>query len=287
DRATEDLSFFAQKIDSIVVTISYRVGIFGFFASDTATNETTNFGFLDQRLAIQWILDNTIAFGGDNGKITIGGPATALTFQTRKKATNISSKILLALSKISKNIGDFTVNSMDDLFEVNFRDLLSVYEISMKENQILQLQYLPIVDGITLKTSSVYMETWNKIRKDKPIMVSTVTNEARSFIRTQNTIDIRSFRYMLLDSQLLFGMDAKLVEKTYFKNLSLHDYPSDLKSTIENILTDFLWHCPISTVSKQNWTENIYMSLWTQPFHGYADSSIVSTCRNIQFRTFV
>jgi len=58
----------------IVVTINYRVGLFGFMphpAMDLTTNGTL--GLEDQRLAMQWVKDNIAAFGGDPNNITLAG----------------------------------------------------------------------------------------------------------------------------------------------------------------------------------------------------------------------
>ena len=60
----------------IVVSIQYRLGIFGFLSSwkNGAVGETSgNFGLLDQQLAIQFVKDNALEIGGDASKITIVG----------------------------------------------------------------------------------------------------------------------------------------------------------------------------------------------------------------------
>lgn len=62
----------------VVVTINYRVGIFGFFAHpeltrESATKTSGNYGVLDQVAALQWLRDNIAKFGGDPAKVTIAG----------------------------------------------------------------------------------------------------------------------------------------------------------------------------------------------------------------------
>lgn len=62
----------------VVVTINYRLGIFGFFAHPGLTRESPhhasgNYGFLDQVAALKWVRDNIAAFGGDPARVTIGG----------------------------------------------------------------------------------------------------------------------------------------------------------------------------------------------------------------------
>ena len=67
----------AQK-GIIVITIAYRLGVFGYFAHEDlikeSPNKTTgNYGLLDQIKALEWINQNVETFGGDLQNITIAG----------------------------------------------------------------------------------------------------------------------------------------------------------------------------------------------------------------------
>ncbi|TFB07518.1 Acetylcholinesterase [Trichoderma ghanense] len=62
--------YFADAEDIVVVTVNYRLNIFGF---PGAPGETQNLGLRDQRAAVEWVRDNIKQFGGDPGKITISG----------------------------------------------------------------------------------------------------------------------------------------------------------------------------------------------------------------------
>jgi para-nitrobenzyl esterase len=62
----------------VVVTINYRVGVFGFLAYPELTRESAhqssgNYALLDQIAALQWIQANIAQFGGDPGNVTIDG----------------------------------------------------------------------------------------------------------------------------------------------------------------------------------------------------------------------
>jgi len=60
----------------IVVTINYRLNVFGFAGSGNLLSpegSTGNWGILDQRLAFEWVQNNIQAFNGDPSKVTIFG----------------------------------------------------------------------------------------------------------------------------------------------------------------------------------------------------------------------
>ncbi|EMC99033.1 hypothetical protein BAUCODRAFT_388676 [Baudoinia panamericana UAMH 10762] len=56
----------------IVVTINYRVNIFG-YPNARGLNGSTNFAIQDQRAAVEWVSENIAAFGGDPARLTLWG----------------------------------------------------------------------------------------------------------------------------------------------------------------------------------------------------------------------
>jgi para-nitrobenzyl esterase len=71
-----DGSFLIDANRMIVVTINYRLGVFGFLAHPALTQEagqSGNYGFMDQQAALRWVQRNIGAFGGDPRRVTIGG----------------------------------------------------------------------------------------------------------------------------------------------------------------------------------------------------------------------
>jgi para-nitrobenzyl esterase len=62
----------------IIVNPNYRLGVFGFFSypelsKESGRNASGNYGLLDQVAALQWVVKNIAAFGGDPHNITIAG----------------------------------------------------------------------------------------------------------------------------------------------------------------------------------------------------------------------
>ncbi|XP_063990615.1 uncharacterized protein LOC135169494 [Diachasmimorpha longicaudata] len=65
-------STYIMNRDLIYVTFNYRLGILGFMSTEDAV-VPGNMGLKDQSLALQWIHQNIIHFGGDPTQITIAG----------------------------------------------------------------------------------------------------------------------------------------------------------------------------------------------------------------------
>lgn len=67
----------------MVVSINYRLGIFGFLAHPQLSQESPqqssgNYGLLDQIAALRWVQENISAFGGAPRRVTVfGEPAGA------------------------------------------------------------------------------------------------------------------------------------------------------------------------------------------------------------------
>lgn len=62
----------------LVVSMNYRLGIFGFLslpelARESGRNASGNYGLMDQLAALQWVRRNIAAFGGDPDNVTIFG----------------------------------------------------------------------------------------------------------------------------------------------------------------------------------------------------------------------
>ena len=66
----DDGTNLAKRGDVVVVTINYRVGIFGFLYVE---NQIANLGMLDMITALKWVKDNIAAFGGDPDNVTVFG----------------------------------------------------------------------------------------------------------------------------------------------------------------------------------------------------------------------
>ncbi len=67
-----------SKKGVLVVSLNYRLGVFGFLAHpelsrESGHNASGNFGLLDQVAALEWVRRNIATFGGDPDQVTIFG----------------------------------------------------------------------------------------------------------------------------------------------------------------------------------------------------------------------
>ncbi|XP_046507767.1 liver carboxylesterase-like isoform X3 [Equus quagga] len=76
----------------VVVTIQYRLGIWGFFSTGDE-HSPGNWGHLDQVAALRWVQENIANFGGDPGSVTIFG-----------ESAGGESVSVLVLSPLAKNL---------------------------------------------------------------------------------------------------------------------------------------------------------------------------------------
>lgn len=70
----------AERENVIVVTLNYRLGVFGFFShpalratADNLRDASGNFALLDMLLALQWVQNNISNFGGNPDRVTLFG----------------------------------------------------------------------------------------------------------------------------------------------------------------------------------------------------------------------
>ncbi len=101
----------------VVVTVNYRLNIFGFFAHPELSKEASykasgNYGLLDQDASLKWVQKNIAAFGGDPKKVTIAGESAG--------SISVSAQMVSPLSKdlIAGAIGESGAGINPTLFPV-------------------------------------------------------------------------------------------------------------------------------------------------------------------------
>ena len=116
------------KTGVIMITIQYRLGVFGYFAhpdlKEESTNHTTgNYGLLDQIEALKWINNNASTFGGDKNNITIAGESagsssvTALC--TSDLATGLFERAIGESSSLAIKLPPHTYRTEEEAYETS------------------------------------------------------------------------------------------------------------------------------------------------------------------------
>jgi len=110
----------------IMITITYRLGIFGYYAHPDLLNEnegittTGNYGLLDQIEALKWVKANASYFGGDEDNITIAGESAGSSSVSAICASPLASGLFKRAIGESSSVASYraphTFRSLDDAF---------------------------------------------------------------------------------------------------------------------------------------------------------------------------
>ncbi|QHK18498.1 carboxylesterase family protein [Pseudarthrobacter psychrotolerans] len=88
---------FARNGDTVVVSINYRIGVFGFFLAESGDNG--NLWLSDQSIALKWVHENIALFGGDPDNITVagesGGAFSAATLAIQADTSPLIKRVIL------------------------------------------------------------------------------------------------------------------------------------------------------------------------------------------------
>lgn len=87
------------KKGMVVVTVNYRLNVFGFLAHPELSKEASykasgNYGLLDQQAGLKWVQKNIAAFGGDPKKVTIAGESAGSISVSMHMASPLSKNLI-------------------------------------------------------------------------------------------------------------------------------------------------------------------------------------------------
>jgi para-nitrobenzyl esterase len=183
---------FAKK-GVVLVTINYRLGIFGFFAHPELTQESEHhssgdYGILDEIAALKWVQKNIAAFGGDPRRVTIFGESAG------SWAVNILVASPLAKGLFQRAIGESGANfnrmaTLADLEKTGLRTG-SIKDLRAKSaEEILKTSgaFSVNVDGWLLPTD--VMTIFEKGQQnDVPILIGSNADEGTAFMPPKITL---------------------------------------------------------------------------------------------------
>jgi para-nitrobenzyl esterase len=193
----------AKRGDVVVVTINYRLGVFGFLDLGQPDVATPNAGLLDQIAALEWVRDHIAAFGGDPANVTIFGESaggmsvgtllgcpraqglfakaipqsgSTQSVHDHESAATVTAAILSALDMREPNVGDLRDVPAEKLKAV--QQSVSMQLTVMAGQQLLPFQ--PVVDGRVLPRHPLD-EIGAGIARDVKVLIGTTRDEWKLF----------------------------------------------------------------------------------------------------------
>ncbi len=191
----------------ILVTINYRLGIFGFLVHPELADESSNkvagnYGLLDQIAALKWVKRNIGQFGGDPDKITLfgqsaGGASVKALVASPLTAGLLSGAIIQSAGGIDKTggdgIGDGTYEkaltagkemmdfggytSLEKMRAAPAEEIFGLsYRYAAETNN--PVRFTPVIDGYVSK-ENFSMAALNGNIADIPYMIGFVSGDLR------------------------------------------------------------------------------------------------------------
>ena len=154
-----------ENPDVIVVTVAYRLGVFGYFHLSHLPDgkdypDAQNLGPLDQLMGLKWVHENIAAFGGDPDNVTIFGEsagAGSVTLLPLLKGSQEYFQKVIAQSgsPTLTRTADEAIECTDKMMEVlgckSVADLMKVDARAIADaSEAVRLRICPERDGIHL-----------------------------------------------------------------------------------------------------------------------------------------
>ncbi len=190
-------NFVRENPDVIVVTIAYRLGVFGFLhlshlPDGKEYTDSQNLGLLDQIKALKWVHENIASFGGDPDNVTIFGEsagAGSCTLLTLIKDSHSYFKRVIAesgsinLTRSTEESIDCTKKLMEHLGCKTVEDLLKVDAETLLQTatSLLFLYQFPERDGKYLPKDT-FEACANGAAKDIDFLVGCNKDEMNFFV---------------------------------------------------------------------------------------------------------
>jgi para-nitrobenzyl esterase len=258
-----DPSEMVKKTGIIVVTINYRLNVFGFLAlpsldAESDDSSSGNYGLMDQQAALRWVHANSWAFGGNPHNITIAGESagaedvcvnlvsptaaglfTGAIMQSRRCRSTTHDVATQKGARVATVLGCTDPQTTAACLRSKApADLLqAIDELQFSANVSGRL--LPLEPLEALRSGQ-----WNRA----PVLLGSNHDEDRLFTiplalaTGQFPMSVQTYKHLVA---VKFRKAASSVLNEY----SLDDYP-DPAFTYSAEITDFEFACPVSDLSQ-------------------------------------
>lgn len=168
-------------LDAIVVATAYRLNVFGFFAHEALRQEdadhlTGNYGFWDQRAALEWVHTNIVHFGGDPDNITVSGLSAGahsthsqLLHDFDLSVRNASYKPIIRRVFLQSNAAIWPSKPVDET-QSQLDELCTLLNVSTHLSDAEKIASLRAIDAMTLVRvlAKMGMHTFRATRDTQP-----------------------------------------------------------------------------------------------------------------------
>jgi para-nitrobenzyl esterase len=215
----------------VVITINYRLGLFGFLANPDLSAESEhhasgNYGLMDQIAALQWVKANIAQFGGDSHNITIWGQSAGAFSVGALVASPLAAGLFEhAQADSGLSASGFPMNTLSAAEETGVKFMAQHHAASIKDLRAMPAEALmpdpkaqmsamlffsPIVDGWVLPDTPNNMNQ-KGTDNDVPVITGYQAGDSTAFMfMTPSTVD--AFHQMV---EKQFGEMTAEYEKLY------------------------------------------------------------------------
>mmetsp|Transcript_12225 Transcript_12225/g.18505 ORF Transcript_12225/g.18505 Transcript_12225/m.18505 type:complete len:544 (+) Transcript_12225:93-1724(+) len=260
---------FAKTADTIVVAINYRLGAFGFMASASMQG---NYGFMDQRLALEWVQRNIRSFGGDPTRVTASGQSAGamsvgahlvspgsrglfqrglmesnplgLPFHSRESAQENADNVALYLN--------CPVDDVECMREKTMAEILDAQKHAPELNlDTLFINFLPwspmVEEGGEIPLQPIYALGRGDF-EHMPLLSGSTRDEGQMFVYELflNPLSEEAYKAVILAT---FGRE------NYKQIIDMYPYDivegtTDGRDACNVLATDLLFYCPLRNVTR-------------------------------------
>ncbi|RVX68571.1 hypothetical protein B0A52_07995 [Exophiala mesophila] len=246
-----DGTSFAANQDVIIVVFNYRLNVFGFPGSPELDLGDRNLGFLDQRLAVDWVQRNIAAFGGDPEKVTLFGESagadgidaliTSIPEDPPFRAAILQSAPIFIPSTVNTSVARPGWALLAEAFncsethpESNLTCLQSQpAELIKSTIELFSLPFSPISDGVTSVVSRTEARL-NGSFAQIPVLAGSNADEGTIF-----TLGLNNSKQLL---SVIFPEAPELLEP--FLDIYPED-PENPNAQVDGFIRDLVYQCPM------------------------------------------
>ncbi|XP_049617622.1 cAMP-regulated D2 protein [Syngnathus scovelli] len=262
-----DGRFMSNFTHTLVVSVEYRLGAFGFLVSgkDPKTSAVGNYGILDQQAALLWVQRNIAMFGGDPSKVTLfgesaGAQSVSLHLMIQSSKPLFKQAVLQSLPfsiplktrhdalKLGKDFTKKTNCSVGDIVCLLSLTPQAVLEAQMKTSSKLvnPFRFLevfetwgPFIDGDLIQEQAVVAFQKGHWHKEKAVLLGTTSEEGVIFVYGVFNKPVSAVESIMYVTAIFKQHSLRILHKY----LPLYR-DSDRRDMLAQIVTDFVFLCP-------------------------------------------